>query len=275
MFKKFLIAFVLLSSAVCNAADTYDSATSKLLIPQVVVNDTLYKNVLVTLGNVISVGTLPQPDSYDTYNATLNQLTIPVVNVGASTYYNVVISVGKVLSIGSSCIISSTCKKVGKPEVKGVLPGDGRISVMFNFMGGKITGMLSSSTTYTAASAYEAVCTSTDGLHASSSKLSAEYIAQLSNYSNPLVVSGLQNGKSYACTVTASADDAVAATSTASDSVIPNYGSANASGVLSATANTAHEAAYPTYSASATTSIKRPRVCRRLPLLAITTPKVH
>lgn len=249
MFKKFLIAFVLLSSAVCNAADTYDSATSKLLIPQVVVNDTLYKNVLVTLGNVISVGTLPQPDSYDTYNATLNQLTIPVVNVGTSTYYNVVISVGKVLSIGSSCIISSTCKKVGKPEVKGILPGDGRISVMFNFMGGKITGMLSSSTTYTAASAYEAVCTSTDGLHASSSKLSAEYIAQLSNYSNPLVVSGLQNGKSYACTVTASADDAVAATSTASDSVIPNYGSANAIGVLSATANTAHEAAYPTYSA--------------------------
>ena len=225
MFKKFLTALFLLSSAVCNAADTYDATTSKLLIPQVLVNDTLYKNVVATLGSVISVGTLPLPDSYDTYNATLNQLTIPVVNVGSTTYYNVVISLGKVLSIGSSCSISSTCKKVGKPEVKGVLPGDGRISVMFNFMGGKITGMLSSS------------------------KLSAEYVAQLSNYSNPLLVSGLQNGKSYTCTVTGSADDAMAATSTASDSVIPNYGSANASGILSATANTAHEAAYPSYSA--------------------------
>ncbi len=249
MFKDFLIALFLLSSAVSNAADTYDSATSKLLIPQVVVNDTLYKNVLVTLGRVISVGTLPQPDSYDSYNASLNQLTIPVVNVGSTTYYNVIISVGKVLSIGSSCSISSSCKKVGRPEVKGVLPGDGRISVMFNFMGGKITGILSSGTTYTSASAYEAVCTSTDGLHSSSSKLSSEYVANLSNYSNPLVVSGLQNGKSYTCAITASAEDAMAATSTASDSVTPNYGPANASGVLSATANTAHEAAYPSYSA--------------------------
>ncbi len=249
MFKDFLIALFLLSSAVSNAADTYDSATSKLLIPQVVVNDTLYKNVLVTLGRVISVGTLPQPDSYDSYNASLNQLTIPVVNVGSTTYYNVIISVGKVLSIGSSCSISSSCKKVGRPEVKGVLPGDGRISVMFNFMGGKITGMLSSGTTYTSASAYEAVCTSTDGLHSSSSKLSSEYVANLSNYSNPLVVSGLQNGKSYTCAITASAEDAMAATSTASDSVTPNYGPANASGVLAATANTSHEAAYPSYSA--------------------------
>ena len=169
MFKKFLIALFLLSSAVCNAADTYDATTSKLLIPQVLVNDTLYKNVVVTLGSVISVGTLPLPDSYDTYNATLNQLTIPVVNVGSTTYYNVVISLGKVLSIGSSCSISSTCKKVGKPEVKGVLPGDGRISVMFNFMGGKIANQLSNSK-FVPTSTYTAVCTSSNGGSAGSSR---------------------------------------------------------------------------------------------------------
>ena len=233
----------------CNAADTYDATTSILTIPQVKVSDTLYKNVVITLGSVISVGSLLVPDSYDTYNATTNQLTIPQVNVGTSTYYNVVISVGKVISVGSSCAISTACKKVATPEVKGVLPGDGRISVMFNYMGGKITGMLSSSTTYSAASAYEAVCTSSDGLHAASSKLSPEFSLQHGNYTNPLVVSGLINGKTYSCNVTASATDVLAATSTSSDSVIPNYGSANASGVLSSTVNSTHETAYPSYDA--------------------------
>lgn len=230
------------------AADTYDSATSTLSIPMVQVGDTLYRNVKVTLGSVVSVGTTVVADSYDTYDATTNQLTIPVVTAGATTYYSTVIKVGKVLSTGSSCTISSTCSKVGTPEVRGVLPGDGRISVMFNFMGGKITGLLGSTTKYVAASAYEAVCTSSDGLHAASSLGSAEYKAFHGNLANPVVVSGLVNGKSYSCKVTGTASDGLSATSTASAVVIPNAGSANASGVLSATANTAHAAAYPSYS---------------------------
>ena len=231
----------------CNAADTYDATTSILTIPQVKVSDTLYKNVVVTLGSVISVGTLLVPDSYDTYNPTTNQLAIPQVIVGTSSYYNVFIGVGKVLSVGRSCTISTTCKKVATPEVKGVLPGDGRISVMFNYMGGKITGMLSTSTSYSAAAAYEAVCTSSDGLHAASSKLSPEFSLQHGNYTNPLVVSGLINGKTYSCSVTASATDVLPATSAVSDSVIPNFGPAYSSGVLGSTANSAHETAYPSY----------------------------
>ena len=249
MIKKLLAAFIVLATMSCHAADTYNTSTSTLTIPQVKVGDTLYQNVVVTLGNVLSMGTTLVPDSYDIYNATNNQLTIPQVNVGSSTYYNVSVTIGKVLSVGSSCVISTSCKKVGTPEVKGVLPGDGRISVMYNYMGGKITGMLASSSTYSAASDYVAVCTSSDGLHAASSKLSPEFGSQHANYTNPLVVSGLLNGKNYSCTVTASSSDALSATSSASDSVIPNYGSANAAGVLGNTVNTAHEAAYPNYSA--------------------------
>ena len=249
MIKKLLISLILLAVTACHATDTYDTSSSRLSISQVKVSDILYKNVVVTLGSVISVGTLLVPDSYDTYNAAINQLTIPQVTVGSNTYYNVVISVGKVISVESSCIISTTCKKVGTPEVKGVMPGDGRISVMFNYMGGKITGMLASSSTYSASTSFEAVCTSSDGLHAASSKLSPEFGLQHANYTNPLVVSGLLNGKSYTCSVTASGDDVISATSSASDSVIPNYGSANSSGVLASTVNTAHEAAYPSYNA--------------------------
>jgi hypothetical protein len=247
MNKKLLFLLVLLIGINCYAADSYDTSTSKLTISQVKVSDTLYQNVVVTLGSVISVGTVLVADSFDTFDSAINQLTIPQVTVGSTTYYNVVISVGKVLSIGSSCVISTTCKKVSTPEVKGVMPGDGRISVMFNYIGGKITAMLSSSSNYSAASAYEAVCTSSDGLHAASSKLSSEFNLQHGNYTNPLVVSGLINGKTYSCSVTASAADVLPATSTVSDSVIPNYGPAYSSGVLGSTANSAHETAYPSY----------------------------
>lgn len=230
------------------AGDTYDTGTGTLTIERVKVGDTLYKNVQITLDSVVSVGTLVTTDSHDTYDAATNQLTIPVVNVGSTKYYNVVVKVGRVLSSASSCSISSTCSKVGTPEVKGVLPGDSRISVMFNYMGGKITGLLGSSTKYVPASAYVAVCTSNDGLHSASSTTSVEYKAGHANYANPMVVSGLINGKAYACTVTATADDAVSATSVVSAAVIPNAGSANANGVLSDTVNTAHAKAYPDYS---------------------------
>jgi len=243
-----MVIFGVLSSASlwCAAADTYNTATSILTIPMVKVGGTLYQNAQVTVSSVVSVGGLTTTDSHDTYDASTNQLTIPVVNVGATPYYNVVVKVGKVLSSGTSCTISSTCTKVGTPEIKGVLPGDARISVMFNFMGGKIVGLMSN-TKYVAASAYVAVCTSSDGLHSASSTTSVEYKAAHANYANPLVVSGLTNGKSYSCTVTATASGALSATSSGSATVIPNAGSANASGVLSATANTSHLKAYPDY----------------------------
>jgi hypothetical protein len=136
---------------------------------------------------------------------------------------------------------------VGTPELKGILPGDSRISVMFNFMGGKIATALTSSTKFVAASSYTAVCVSSNGGTTGSSKTSPEFSSNHANYSNPLVVSGLTNGKNYTCTVTASASNAMPATSVSSASTIPNAGSADATGALSSTANTAHSLAYPNY----------------------------
>ena len=127
------------------AADTYDATTNVLSIPLVKVGDSLYQDVKVTVGTIVSVGAGPSADTFDTYNTSNGQLSIPVVSVGDTLYYDVVITLGSITGVGTSCLIDTTCNKVGTPEVKGVLPGDGRVSVMFNFMGGKITGLLSNS----------------------------------------------------------------------------------------------------------------------------------
>ena len=228
------------------AADTYDAATNVLSIPLVKVGDSLYQDVKVTVGSVVSVGAGPNPDTFDTYNASNGHLSIPVVNVGGSLYYDVVITLGSITGVGTSCLIDTTCNKVGTPEVKGVLPGDGRVSVMFNFMGGKITGLLSN-TKFVQATQYTAICTSSNGGATGSSQTSAEYASGLANFTNPLVVSGLTNGKFYTCAVTASASGAYPATSKSSTSTTPNTGSANSAGVLSGTPNTAHAQAYSSY----------------------------
>jgi hypothetical protein len=247
MFRQ--IAISVLSSLFAGgvlAADTYDSATNVLSIPLVQVGDTLYQDVKITVGTVVSAGSGPSAETFDTYNLSNSQLSIPVVNVGGTVYYDVVVTLSNIKSVGPSCLIASTCSKVGTPQVKGVLPGDGRVSVMFNYMGGKITGSLSNSK-FVQATNYTAICTSSNGGVTGSSRTSVEYVAGIANITNPLVVSGLTNGKSYTCAVTASASAAYPATSTSSTVTIPNAGSMNAAGVLNVTTNTAHTQAYPTY----------------------------
>lgn len=243
----YLIIFISMHASQALAADTYQASTNVLTIPQVKVADTMYSDVQVTVGSVVSIGSDVAADSYDTFDTSNGQLSIPAVLVGDTKFYNVVITVGSVVSIGSSCNLNSTCFKVGTPEVRGVLPGDSRVSVMFNFMGGKITSQLGSSK-FKAADSFTAVCTSSNGGVSGSSTTSSEFNLNLANYSNPLVVSGLTNGKTYRCTVTAAATQAVPATSATSVSVIPNAGSADASGVLASNANTTHTQTYSSYS---------------------------
>lgn len=109
--KKFLFCIVItLGSLAAHGADTYDPARGTLSIPLVKVGTAYYADVLVTLGNVISVGAASgNPPTYDTYDAATNRLAIPVVGVGAATYYNVVATVGKVLRVGATCATLEAC----------------------------------------------------------------------------------------------------------------------------------------------------------------------
>jgi hypothetical protein len=107
---KYLLAIFGVLFLNAQAADTYDPKKSTLTIPLVKVGETYYSNVLVLLGNVLSVGSASSSYlPYDTYTASTNQLAIPQVTSGSTTYFNVVITVGKVLSVGSTCASLAAC----------------------------------------------------------------------------------------------------------------------------------------------------------------------
>lgn len=107
---KYLLAICSVLFFNAQAADTYDPKKSTLTIPLVKVGETYYSNVVVMLGNVLSVGSASSSYlPYDTYTASTNQLAIPQVTSGSITYYNVVITVGKVLSVGSTCASLAAC----------------------------------------------------------------------------------------------------------------------------------------------------------------------
>ena len=102
--SRYLIIFTILFLAFrpATAADIYNASTGILSITKVAVGDTIYSDVKVTIGEVVSIGTLTD-DSYDTYDSKTNRLTIPVVSAYGNKYYNVVVSVGNVLSVGAEC----------------------------------------------------------------------------------------------------------------------------------------------------------------------------
>ena len=81
------------------AVDTYNPANGQLTIPQVVVGDSVFSNVSVTIKDVLSVKGGVSIANFDTYNPTTNILTIPAVSVSNVSYSNVSVTVGNVLSI--------------------------------------------------------------------------------------------------------------------------------------------------------------------------------
>ena len=106
MLKKFFTVFVFsLISFASKAQDAYDGVY--LTIPKVAIANTLYRNVKVSVGQVLAVnGGAPSKD-YDTYIPATNVLSIPTVVVGSSTYTNVQITVGQVFAAGESGPLST------------------------------------------------------------------------------------------------------------------------------------------------------------------------
>jgi len=112
-FLKLFISLVMASNAY--AIDAYNHVTNQLTIPAVVLGNTVYKDVVITVGPILTVGgsnldsKYPAKSSslYDTYDANKNQLTIPSVTAYGFVYYDVVISVGTVLSVGSQQTLAS------------------------------------------------------------------------------------------------------------------------------------------------------------------------
>jgi hypothetical protein len=106
MIKKIsaLVFFSIVSITVV-AQDAYDGVY--LTIPKVAIANTLYRNVKVSVGQVLAVNGGNPTKDYDTYIPATNVLSIPSVVVGGSTYTNVQITVGQVFAVGDSGPLST------------------------------------------------------------------------------------------------------------------------------------------------------------------------
>ena len=106
MFKKiYTIVLFSVFSITVMAQDAYDGVY--LTIPKVAIANTLYRNVKISVGQVLAVnGGAPLKD-YDTYIPATNVLSIQSVVVGSSTYTNVQITVGQVFAVGESGPLST------------------------------------------------------------------------------------------------------------------------------------------------------------------------
>ena len=78
--------------------DIYDG--SQLHIAIVQVGPAIYRDVYITIKDIIAINGGSVYIGIDTYDAATNQLTIPDVTVGAAHYTNLVVTVDKVIKIG-------------------------------------------------------------------------------------------------------------------------------------------------------------------------------
>lgn len=102
MIKNNLIGFLLLFVNTVWAADTYNPVNNQLSIPAVEVNGIIYRDVVITVGNILSLsGGTPKKD-IDKYDVATGQLAISTVYVGNSIYNNVQIQVGTIVSVGGT-----------------------------------------------------------------------------------------------------------------------------------------------------------------------------
>jgi hypothetical protein len=116
MLKKFFILvlysffpLVSLAQATFSVAN-FNSFNSQLSIPSVVLGDTIYRDVVVTVGGVLAIGGssleknyLSKPiGGFNSYDPFKNQLNLHTVNTFDATYYDVVVNITNILSVGSS-----------------------------------------------------------------------------------------------------------------------------------------------------------------------------
>jgi hypothetical protein len=107
---RLLVSVFALLTFNANATDTYNHLNNQLSIPAVILGDTVYRDVVITVGEVLTVGGMSSDLKYsakpssspDTYNPITNRLTIPNVNAFGIVYHDVIVTVDKVLSVVSN-----------------------------------------------------------------------------------------------------------------------------------------------------------------------------
>lgn len=110
LLTKVFLSSLLLIGINAYAIDTFNHTNNQLTIPTVIVGNTAYKDVVITVGSIVSLGGSSSDAKYpakstavfDNYDVQKKQLSIPNVTAYGSIYYDVVINVGDILAVGSS-----------------------------------------------------------------------------------------------------------------------------------------------------------------------------
>jgi len=100
LLKKFFCLILLFNSSAF-AMDYYNSSNNQITLSYVLVDKTLYKNVVVELGSIVTLSGGEIKTNYSEYNSTTQLLSIPVVKVGDLFYTNSKVTVGKIISVES------------------------------------------------------------------------------------------------------------------------------------------------------------------------------
>jgi hypothetical protein len=97
--KFFCLIFLFNSSAF--AMDYYNSSNNQITLSYVLVDKTLYKNVVVELESIVALQGGVVSKNYSEYDTISQVLTVPVVKVGDLFYTNSKVTVGKIISVES------------------------------------------------------------------------------------------------------------------------------------------------------------------------------
>lgn len=100
-------ALLALAAGAGHAVTTWDPARpAEVRIGSLVLGDTQYTDLVVTLGEVIRFSAIGPTRTYDTYNPANGQLTIASVGVGGTTLHDVVVTVAGVVSVGGAAALA-------------------------------------------------------------------------------------------------------------------------------------------------------------------------
>jgi hypothetical protein len=100
IFALILFSALSILSLAAHAQDSYDGTI--LTIPKVAVGQTLYRDVKITVGQLLGLEGGKPRQNCDVYDPINNILNIGNVNVGTANYTNVAITLGQILAVGDS-----------------------------------------------------------------------------------------------------------------------------------------------------------------------------
>ena len=142
------------------AADSFDAATGQVTVEVIVVGDTLYRNLVLVPGALISYSSGPVTSQNDVFDINTGRLTLRALSFAGALYSDVVITVERVVSVGSSTpvVVVDTATRIRATSATATSGGNacGAIAPFYWEIGDKAAAQGSGSVTKPGGSTYTA-----------------------------------------------------------------------------------------------------------------------